>query len=59
RKVDYAIRFLLFYAAVYFGGSIFGSAESRMFAMIAPAVLIWVAYIIQRAIKFRWNFEGA
>lgn len=59
KKIDYAIRFLLFYAAVYFGGSIFGSAESRMFAMIAPAVLIWVAYIVQRAIKFRWNFEGA
>jgi hypothetical protein len=51
KRVPYALRFFLFFVAVYFGGSITGSAETRMFTVIVPFLLCWIAYFIQRTIK--------
>jgi len=58
RKIDYPIRFLLFFAVLYLGGSVFGSADIRMFSIIAPIMLLWIAYIMQRAIKVKLRFFG-
>jgi 4-amino-4-deoxy-L-arabinose transferase-like glycosyltransferase len=57
RKLIFPIRMILFIVLLYFGGSIFGSAETRMFTAIVPMLLFWIAYIIQRSIKFNWAFE--
>jgi hypothetical protein len=58
RKINYAIRFMLFFALLYFGGSILGSAETRMFVVIVPILLIWIAYIIQKSMKIKLKFDS-
>ena len=57
KKVNYSIRFLLLIAFVYLGGSIFGSAETRMFTVIVPILLFWIAYIFERTIKVKLRFD--
>ena len=51
RKILFSIRFMLFIAFLYFCGSLLGSAESRMFVMIVPILLIWIAFVIPKSIK--------
>ncbi len=57
RRILFSIRFMLFIALLYFGGSLLGSAESRMFAIIVPILFIWIAYIIQRSLKVKLQIE--
>lgn len=57
KKIDYSIRFLLFIALVYFGGSILGSAETRMFTIIVPILLIWIALVLSKSIKVKLKFD--
>lgn len=52
-KINFSIRFLMFFALIYLGGSMFGSSETRMFTVIAPVILVCVAFIIQRSIKMK------
>jgi len=56
RKTLFSIRFLLFFGLIYFGGSILGSAEPRMFTVIVPILLFWIAYILQRTVKIKSSF---
>lgn len=58
KKINFGIRFLILFGLIYFGGSIFGSAETRMFSMIVPILLIWIAYIIQRSLKIKIKFDS-
>jgi 4-amino-4-deoxy-L-arabinose transferase-like glycosyltransferase len=55
-KINFEIRFLSFFALIYLIGSIFGSAETRMFTVIAPVILICIAFIIQRTIKMKLSW---
>lgn len=57
RKIPYSIRFLLIFAALYFCGSILGSAETRMFTIIVPILLVWIAFIIQKTVKVTLKFD--
>jgi hypothetical protein len=57
RKIDYSIRYLLFFAVIYLGGSVLGSAEIRMFSVIAPVILLWIAYIIQKSVHINLDFN--
>jgi 4-amino-4-deoxy-L-arabinose transferase-like glycosyltransferase len=57
KKVFYSLRFLLIFAIVYFGGSLLGSAGPRMFTVIVPILLIWIAYVLQRTVKIKLNFD--
>ena len=57
RKVDFFIRFFLIFAFVYFGGSLLGSSETRMFTIIVPILLTWIAFIISKSIKVRLKFD--
>jgi 4-amino-4-deoxy-L-arabinose transferase-like glycosyltransferase len=56
RKIIFPIRFLLFFALIYFGGSILGSAETRMFTIIVPILLTWIAFIIQKSVKINFSW---
>ena len=56
RKIDYSIRYMLFFAVIYLGGSVLGSAEIRMFSVIAPVILLWIAYIIQKSVRVNLDF---
>lgn len=56
REIPYTIRFILFFALIYLCGSVLGSAETRMFTVIVPILLLWIAYIIQRTIVINLKF---
>ncbi|MEO6489285.1 MAG: glycosyltransferase family 39 protein [Ferruginibacter sp.] len=57
KRVIYPIQFLLFFGLLYLGGSVFGSAEIRMFAVIVPALLLWIAFTMQRTVKINLGFK--
>jgi len=56
RGIVYPLRFLLIFVFLYFGGSILGSAETRMFTVAVPILLFWIAYIIQKTIRVNLRF---
>lgn len=57
RKVLYPIRFALFFFLIYFGGSLLGSAEPRMFTPIVPALFLWFAYILPKSVSLRLTWK--
>lgn len=58
RKIAFSIRFLIMFTLVYIGGSVLGSAETRMFSIIVPVLLLWIAFIIQRSIEIRIKIDS-
>lgn len=58
RKIDFPVRFLLLFALIYLGGSIFGSAEIRMFTVVVPLLLTWIAFVAYRTIKINFRFQS-
>lgn len=56
KNLPYSIRFLFFFNLLYFGGSVLGSAETRMFSVIIPSILIWISFVIAKTIKFSIKF---
>lgn len=56
KRILFSLRFLLFFAMLYFGGSLLGSAGPRMFTLIVPILLFWIAYIFERTIKVKVRF---
>ncbi len=58
KSIDFFIRFMLILSFVYFGGSILASAETRMFTVIVPILLLSIGYILQKTLKInfiKWN----
>jgi hypothetical protein len=58
RKLYFPIKFLLFITFIYLGGSILGSAETRMFTMIVPVLLFWIAFTMERSVKINLKLES-
>lgn len=56
RKILFPLRFFLFFALLYFGGSLLGSADIRMFILIVPILLIWIAYIISKSVTIKLDW---
>jgi len=48
-KINFAFRFMLLFALIYLAGSILGSAETRMFTLVVPVFLVWIAFIISKS----------
>jgi hypothetical protein len=57
RNLLFPIRFMLFFTLLYLGGSVFGSAETRMFTVIVPVFLFWITYICQKSMKVKLKFN--
>ncbi len=57
RKTDFTIRLILFISLLYLGGSLLVSVYARMFYIILPWILIWVGYMLDRALKIKLKFE--
>jgi hypothetical protein len=56
KKINFSLRFMLLFALIYLGGSLLGSAETRMFTLIVPIFLFWIAFILSRSrIKFKFD----
>ena len=58
RKMIYPVRYLLFFALLYLGGNVLGAADIRMFILIAPMLLLWIAYTIQKTVRVELFFKG-
>jgi 4-amino-4-deoxy-L-arabinose transferase-like glycosyltransferase len=58
RKLLFPIRFILFFSLLYIGGSVFGSAETRMFIVIVPMLLFLIVYTLQRSVYVKLKFEN-
>lgn len=52
-KIPVAIRFMFVVSLLYFGGSILGSAEIRMFNLLVPPLLVFIAFVLGKTIKLR------
>jgi hypothetical protein len=57
RRIKYPIRFMLLFAFLYLGGSVLGSAETRMFTVIVPILLFWIGFIAQKTVKMKLKFR--
>lgn len=57
RKFPFSIRFLLFIAVIYLGGSALVSASLRMFTIAVPILLVWIAYVIHNTLKINFRFN--
>lgn len=57
RRLPYTIRFVLIFTFLYLAGSVFGSAEARMFSIIVPLLLCWIAFILQKSVKINIKFR--
>ncbi|MEO8764165.1 MAG: glycosyltransferase family 39 protein [Ginsengibacter sp.] len=53
KKIAFAIRFMLLFAFIYLGGSVLGSAEFRMFTVVVPIILLWIATVTQKSLKIK------
>ena len=51
KKIIFPIKFLLFFALIYLGGSSLISSEVRMFTTIIPILLFWIAFVMNRTVK--------
>jgi hypothetical protein len=51
------MRFFAFFVLIYLGGSLFGSAETRMFTIIVPVLLFWIGYIFEKKFTVKLKFE--
>jgi hypothetical protein len=57
QRIIFSMRFMLCFSLLYLGGSVFGSAEIRMFTIIVPMLLFWIAYILDKSVKFNLHFD--
>lgn len=61
KKIIFPIRFIVLFVLLYLGGSIFGSAETRVFTIIVPMLLFWITYIFEKSIKInitKWQADS-
>ena len=58
RRIPFSVRFLFILAIIYLGGSILVPAQVRMFAIIVPILLAWIAFIFQNTFKINLRFKG-
>jgi 4-amino-4-deoxy-L-arabinose transferase-like glycosyltransferase len=57
RKILFPIRFMLFIVLFYLGGSLLVTTYVRMFAIIVPILLIWIAFVLQNTLKINLKFN--
>jgi len=58
RRIIYPVRYMFLFAGLYFGGNILGSADIRMFILICPMILLWIAYIMQKTVAIQMRFNS-
>jgi len=57
RKVIFPIRFILFFILLYLGLSTLVSAQIRMFTIIVPMLIFWIAFIFQKSVRINFKFD--
>ena len=60
-KIDFGIKFFILMVFVYLGGSVLACAETRMFTVVVPALLIWAGFVLGKCLKIdlgEWKGES-
>ncbi len=57
RKIDFPVRFLFIMAVIYFAGTSMLAVYNRMFLVIVPVFLFWIAYIIHKTTIIKLKFD--
>ena len=57
REIPMPLKFLLIITFLYLGASTLATALVRMFTIIVPVILIWIAYILQNTMKINLKFK--
>ena len=57
RRMAYPVRFLLLFALIYLAGSTAASAYQRLFYVIVPILLVWMAYVLSSVVKISARFD--
>lgn len=57
RELPFSLRFIFILVMIYMGGSILVSAYVRMFTVIVPALLVWIAFILHNTLKIKIKFN--
>jgi hypothetical protein len=57
RKIPAYLQFLLILTLLYLGASAIVTAYVRMFTIIVPILLFWIAFIVQNTLKFSLKFD--
>ncbi len=57
KSISFEVKFLLFFASIYFGGSSLISAYPRQFYIIVPILFLWISYVFNKYFKIRLNNE--
>lgn len=58
RKMIFPIRMMLFLVLLYLGESTLVSGATRMFTVIVPILLLWLAFVLQNSIKVNLKFKS-
>jgi len=51
KETIFAIRFMVIFIFLYLGGSVLGSAETRMFTVGVPILLFWITFILEKTVR--------
>jgi len=57
KKLPYYLKLLLIIGFLYLGASTLVTAFVRMFTVIVPILLIWIAFILQNTLKINFKFN--
>lgn len=57
RKIDFPVRFMWLFVFIYLAGSTLGSAETRMFTIVVPILLLWISYILKKIAIIKLRFS--
>jgi 4-amino-4-deoxy-L-arabinose transferase-like glycosyltransferase len=57
KNIEYYIRFLFCFVFLYLGASSLVSAYSRQFYVIVPVLLLWIAYITDKSMTIKIEFD--
>jgi hypothetical protein len=57
RKITFSIQFIVIFIFIYLGGSSIMSGANRQFVIIVPALLLWVAYVLNKSIILKIKFD--
>ncbi len=58
RQTFFPIKLIFLFGLFYLGGSIIASAETRMFTIIVPIFLVWIAYVVQKSFKVQLDWKN-
>jgi len=57
RRLPYPLRFMLIFIFMYLGISTMVTALVRMFTVAVPVLLFWIAYIFQKTVRVKLDFD--